>query len=202
MRQGLKKTNEIAEYINKNLLKAGYETETNMSAKSKSCYITILNYNDDETAKIRISDHDLPPTYDNGRISAHDFDIRSENVKRAGNAGTAEDYAAFLTFILAKKGIEVKKSWQAIKKENEKKLANQKYENEKADYEIEYKNAFAKASAEYPELARAFEAAKQKLAEKRAAGLSSKKAKNYRSNISFCKKQIEEKMAENGFVFK
>lgn len=150
---------------------------------------------------MRISDHDLPAGYYGRNGMSSDFDVMAGE-RRSGTDGEAEDYETFLERILTRNGGEVAKSWQAVKKENEEKLAEQKYEAEKASYEKNYKAAYEKALSENPELAKNLAEAERKLAEKREGGLSSKKAKSYRHNVSLAKRDIESKMRENGFIFK
>ena len=100
VKQGLKKTEEIANYVENKLSKMGYKVKQDYSGLSNSRYITIENYKEitgkeskynDSELKIRISDHDLPPSYD-GLYGYHDIDVMSNNVRRYGNDGNVTDY--------------------------------------------------------------------------------------------------------------
>lgn len=100
----LTKTDEITDYLTDKLESMGYDIETSGSALSGSRYITINNYNEitgkeskynDNSFKIRISNHDLPPSYD-GQHGYHDMDVMSDNKFRGGNDGNATDYTAVL----------------------------------------------------------------------------------------------------------
>lgn len=127
IRRGLKKTDEIADYLESRLKKMGYDIERDYSGLSGSRYITITNYNDitgkesrynDNELKIRISDHDLPPSYD-GLHGFHDFDVMSGNNSRPGNDGLATKYDE----VIKKLESEIKESVkneqkETIKKEN------------------------------------------------------------------------------------
>lgn len=126
IQKGLTKTNKIADYLDKSLNKMGYKTRRSASGLSDSEYITIDNYQDmtgnespynNSEFKIRISDHDLPPSYD-GKHGFHDADVMSMGKQRGGNDGNA----TFYENIIQKLNDEMKKgkvSYNARKKKEE-----------------------------------------------------------------------------------
>ena len=78
----LKDTYDITEYLIKILEELGFNVTQDSSRLSSSTYLTITNWratvdrgNDD--LLIRISDHDLPPSYD-GKYGYYDFDLKSK----------------------------------------------------------------------------------------------------------------------------
>jgi hypothetical protein len=144
IKSGLKKTEEITDYLSNKLEKMGFKTKTDYSGLSGSQYITITNYSEmtgkesdynGEELKIRISNHDLPPSYD-GVHGYHDIDIMSEGKERAGNDGKAISYEYFLHEVAKKIGLktpEYDKKLEEIqqrKKEEEERI-KQLRENEK-----------------------------------------------------------------------
>lgn len=74
-------SNDIAERIARYAAQFGYDVERHGSASSSSQYIELAFYkeyddgsHDYETLKIRVSDHDLPPTY--GALSGYaDYEV-------------------------------------------------------------------------------------------------------------------------------
>ena len=78
------------------------------------------DYNGEEL-KIRISNHDLPPSYD-GLHGYHDIDIMSEGKERGGNTGNATYYENVINKlneqILKTKKEEIKKTKENKSKEN------------------------------------------------------------------------------------
>lgn len=120
IKKGLKKTEDIADYFEKKLKDFGIEVERKYSGLSNSEYIIIKNEGekfgkaDVDDVEIRISDHNLPPTYD--RQYAADFDVKSNGVERNGTNGDANDYDVVLSKIISTIGKkEVKK--ERIKKD-------------------------------------------------------------------------------------
>ena len=104
IKQNLIKTSKIADYLETKLNKMGFKTDRDYSGLSDSEYITITNYKDitnkesfynGEEYKIRISGHNLPPSYE-GKHGYYDEDIMSENNFRGGNNGNATYYDNFL----------------------------------------------------------------------------------------------------------
>ena len=107
-KKSLKKPFEIAEYIQDILInKFGFdkdEIDWDMSGLSSSQYLNINNweemthksspYNDDALI-VRISSHDLPPSYD--RLHGYfDYDLKADNDSRYGSNGDAIPYYEFL----------------------------------------------------------------------------------------------------------
>jgi hypothetical protein len=80
-------------------IKMGFSVEKEGSALSDSQYLTLTHENE-EPIKIRISDHDLPPSY-SGLHGHDDYDIYSEN-RRMGTDGNATDYIAVIKSIAKK----------------------------------------------------------------------------------------------------
>lgn len=109
-RSGLVKTDKITDYLEKKLQSMGYEVERKYSGLSDSEYLIVKNSGDmfgkesDDDVEIRISNHDLPPTYD--RLYAGDFDVRSERSNRWGANADAIDYEDLLAKFAKKKGYE------------------------------------------------------------------------------------------------
>lgn len=108
IKQGLVKTRDIADYLEKKLKTIGYEVERKHSGLSNSEYITIKNagnlFGKDESddIEIRIADHDLPPTYD--KQYQGDFDVKSNGNQRGGTNGAAQDYESLIAILAKKKG--------------------------------------------------------------------------------------------------
>lgn len=100
IKKGLKKTKDIASYMKDKLSSYGFSLKEDYSGLSSSQYLTVTNYKEmtgqesqynGGELKIRISDHDLPPSYD-GLNGYHDIDVMSEAVERPGNDGKATSY--------------------------------------------------------------------------------------------------------------
>ncbi|MCQ2125092.1 MAG: hypothetical protein MJZ25_13005 [Fibrobacter sp.] len=102
IKHGITKAIAIADYLEERLNSWGYETRRDASTLSNSQYITITNYSEKtgkeskynvDELKIRISDHDLPPSYD-GLNGYEDYDLRSgkKNTNRPGTGGNATTY--------------------------------------------------------------------------------------------------------------
>ena len=111
IREGLKSTDKITDYLEKKLESMGYEVERKHSGLSNSEYLTVKNSGDlfgkadaNDDVEIRISNHDLPATYD--RQYAGDFDVRSEGSIRNGTNLNAIDYDDLLANFAKKKGYE------------------------------------------------------------------------------------------------
>ena len=82
----------------------GFSVLDDYSRISNSQYITITNWrqtvgkgNDD--LLIRISDHDLPPSYD-GKYGYYDFDLKSKYDTRNGLQGNAIPYSDFIEYVV------------------------------------------------------------------------------------------------------
>lgn len=125
IKKGLKKTDEISDYMESKLNNLGFKTERHYSGLSGSEYLTITNFSEmtgEESGynggelKIRIADHDLPPSYD-GLHGYHDFDIISEGKNRGGNDGHATSYENVLKSLAGKIKTEKKEELQKIKKD-------------------------------------------------------------------------------------
>ncbi len=102
-----KKTKDIYEFMIKNLSKLGFKIESDFSGISDSCYIKLKNFEqitgksskwNDDNFIIRLSNHDLPPSYE-GKYGYYDMDIKTENKKRYGTEGLAEDYDTAIKYI-------------------------------------------------------------------------------------------------------
>lgn len=100
----LKDTYDITEYLTKILEELGFNIMHDSSRLSLSTYLTITNWratvgrgNDD--LLIRISDHDLPPSYD-GKYAYYDFDLKSKYDDRNGLQGDAIPYGEFVEYIV------------------------------------------------------------------------------------------------------
>lgn len=100
----LKDTYYITEYLTKILEELGFNIMHDSSRLSSSTYLTITNWratvgrrNDD--LLIRISDHDLPPSYD-GKYGYYDFDLKSKYNTRNGLQGDAIPYGEFVEYII------------------------------------------------------------------------------------------------------
>lgn len=100
----LKNTYDIAEYLTQILEELGFNITRDSSRLSSSTYLTITNYratvgkgNDD--LLIRISNHDLPPSYD-GKYGYYDFDLKSKYDTRNGLQGDAIPYGEFAEYIV------------------------------------------------------------------------------------------------------
>ena len=100
IKKGLIKTDKITDYLEEKLKSFGFNILRDYSGLSSSQYLTITNYKDitgnesqfnGDELKIRISNHDLPPSYD-GLNGYHDYDIMSDNKFRGGNDGNATYY--------------------------------------------------------------------------------------------------------------
>ena len=99
----LKDTYDITEYLTKILEELGFDVTQDSSRVSSSTYLTITNWratvdkgNDD--LLIRISDHDLPPSYD-GKYGYYDFDLKSKYDTRNGLFGDALFYGDFIEYV-------------------------------------------------------------------------------------------------------
>lgn len=109
-RSGLVKTDKITDYMEKKLSSMRYEVERKHSGLSNSEYLIVKNSGDmfgkesNDDVEIRVSNHDLPPTYDS--LYAGDFDVRSEKSNRRGTNGDAIDYGDLLAEFAKKKGYE------------------------------------------------------------------------------------------------
>ena len=100
----LKDTYDITEYLTKILEELGFNIMHDSSRLSSSTYLTITNWratvgrgNDD--LLIRISDHDLPPSYD-GKYGYYDFDLKSKYDTRNGLQGDAIPYSEFIEYVV------------------------------------------------------------------------------------------------------
>lgn len=131
-KKGLKKTSDISDYMATRLESMGYEVERKHSGLSNSEYITIKNAGelfgkaDTDDVEIRISNHDLPPSYD--RQYKGDFDVRSEDVPRNGTNGDASNYEDILASLAKKKGIDTPEYDAKLKeREQERKEIANKY---------------------------------------------------------------------------
>lgn len=137
IKSNLKTTSEIADYLESKLATMGFSVDTSASDLSGSRYITLTNYKEitgktskynDEELKIRISDHDLPPSYD-GLHGYHDIDIMSNDKTRPGNDGNADFYDNVLkrldSIILP-----------SVKQEQENRVKSERKENIKAKSEL------------------------------------------------------------------
>lgn len=125
VKSGLKTTETIADYMTEKLKTIGYEIEEDFSGLSDSRYITITNYSEltgreskynEDSLKIRISGHDLPPSYD-GLHGYHDIDINSSEKKRGGNDGGATYYDVVLNNLYQLLKPEIKEKLKKQKKE-------------------------------------------------------------------------------------
>ena len=115
------KTNicEITDYIEKTLAKWGFEVYRSCSAVSGSEYLAFGS--DGETKKIRVSDHNLPSTYEGRNGMPFDFDVYSKSRAFAIN------YVDFLDMVAKKHGFklpahvknEVAKKEEALKAKKE-----------------------------------------------------------------------------------
>ena len=160
IKQGLKKTDEIATYLASKLKSLGFEIDKGSSGLSNSEYLTITNYQDitgkvsqynDKELKIRVSNHDLPPSYD-GLHGYHDIDIKSGGVSRAGNDGNATDYESFLATIANSLGVQTPEYTQREEKKREALLAAQSIRKQREQDKITSKEAAIKQlQDEYPE---------------------------------------------------
>ena len=100
----LKDTYDIAEYITQILEELGFNIMQDSSKLSSSTYLTITNYRatvgkGNDELLIRISDHDLPPSYD-GKYGYYDFDLKSRYDTRNGLQGNAISYSEFVEYIV------------------------------------------------------------------------------------------------------
>ena len=100
----LKDTYDIAEYLTQILEELGFNVTRDSSRLSSSTYLTITNWratagrgNDD--LLIRISDHDLPSSYD-GKYGYYDFDLKSKYDARNGLQGDALFYGDFVEYVV------------------------------------------------------------------------------------------------------
>ena len=100
----LKNILDITDYLKNILAELGFSVIEDFSKLSNSEYITITNWrqtvgkgNDD--LLIRISDHDLPPSYD-GKYGYYDFDLKSKYDSRKGLQGNAIPYLDFIEYIV------------------------------------------------------------------------------------------------------
>ncbi|ULQ59244.1 hypothetical protein K7I13_12185 [Brucepastera parasyntrophica] len=94
----LKDTGRITDYLEKTLKSWNFDVRRSFSGMSDSEYIEIC-FEEKDNIKIRISGHDLPPSYDNLH-GLHNFDICTK-AERMGNAGTAQTYVTFLNALAA-----------------------------------------------------------------------------------------------------
>ena len=100
----LKDTYDITEHLIKILEELGFDVTQDSSRLSSSTYLTITNWratvdrgNDD--LLIRISDHNLPPSYD-GKYGYYDFDLKSKYDTRNGLLGDALFYGDFIEYVV------------------------------------------------------------------------------------------------------
>lgn len=100
----LKNTLDITDYIKNILEELGFSVLDDSSKISNSQYIIITNWrqtvgkgNDD--LLIRISDYDLPPTYD-GKYGYYDFDLKSKYDSRNGLQSDAIPYSDFIEYVV------------------------------------------------------------------------------------------------------
>lgn len=100
----LKDTYDIMKHLIEILEQLGFSIDKDSSRLSYSTYITISNWkatvgrgNDD--LLIRISDHDLPPSYD-GKYGYYDFDLKSKYDDRNGLQGDALFYGDFVEYVV------------------------------------------------------------------------------------------------------
>lgn len=111
IKKNLRTTIEIADYLVAKLSNCGYSIIRSVSGLSNSEYLTITNffemtgqespYNGKEY-RIRISEHDLPPSYD-GLHGFHDEDIISGTNKiRVGNDGKTDYYEGLINRLFSK----------------------------------------------------------------------------------------------------
>lgn len=130
IKKGLIKTDKITDYLEEKLKSFGFNILRDCSGMSSSQYLTITNYKDitgnesqfnGDELKIRISNHDLPPSYD-GLNGYHDYDIMSDNKFRGGNDGNATYYENLIlnlyNEILPEQKSSIKEYQESIKKSN------------------------------------------------------------------------------------
>lgn len=110
IKRGLKKTEDITDYMEKKLNEIGYEVERKHSGLSGSEYLILKNIGDlfgkdkVDDVEIRIADHNLPPSYD--KKYQGDFDIMSNGKQRNGTNGDATNYENVLNILAHKKGLQ------------------------------------------------------------------------------------------------
>lgn len=100
----LKNIYDITDYVKNVLEELGFLIIEDSSKLSDSRYLTVTNWrasvgkgNDD--LLIRISNHDLPPSYD-GKYGYYDFDLKSKYDDRKGLLGDAKDYGEFIEYVV------------------------------------------------------------------------------------------------------
>jgi hypothetical protein len=134
-------TYKIADYLEKTFRSWGLRVEPDFSGLSDSRYLEIDLSKDDDTIdriKIRISNHDLPPSYDRGRGGSYDYDVYTDSL-RNGNTGSTWSYAKLIKKFAEKLGKPLPAHIITLdKKEAEK----------QARYEIQSKIDYEKAAAE------------------------------------------------------
>ena len=99
----LKDTYDITEYLIKILEELGFDVTQDSSRLSSSTYLTITNWRatvdrGNNDLLIRISDHDLPPSYD-GKYGYYNFDLKSKDDTRNGLLGDALFYGDFIEYV-------------------------------------------------------------------------------------------------------
>ena len=104
IKTSLKNILDITNHIKNILEELGFSVLDDSSRISNSQYITITNWrqtvgkgNDD--LLIRISDHDLPSSYD-GKYGYYDFDLKSKYDSRNGLQGNAIPYSDFIEYVV------------------------------------------------------------------------------------------------------
>lgn len=128
----LKSIGAIQKNIKTKLEKMGYEVEESQSGLSDSGYITAKIK--DKEYKIRVSDHDLPPSYDKTH-GQYDFDIKGGGKDRPGTQGTAEEYQYLIARMAKIAGKDIPEQEKRIieddKKEFEKKRKSEEQQAQK-----------------------------------------------------------------------
>ena len=100
----LKDIFDITGYVQNFLEDLGFSVIEESSKLSDSKYLTILNWGlttgekDKDSINIRISNHDLPVSYD-GKYGYYDFDLKSKYDNRKGLQGDAVTYGDFLAWV-------------------------------------------------------------------------------------------------------
>lgn len=123
IKRGLVKGDKIADYMEQNFAKYGFNVERNKSKVSDSQYLKINNYGDitgrpQKEIKIRISGHDLPEHYYEDQRPS--FDIRAGNSKREGGESEAQGYEEVMKHILSGVSPDVINAKNQEEKENAK----------------------------------------------------------------------------------
>ena len=140
----------IHKYMTTELNKMGFEVETSGSGLSDSEYITIKNWeektgkygvNNDGTYKIRISNHDLPPSYDRTH-GYFDADITDGINQRSGSTGAAESYVSAMARIANAAGKDIPSHIKPVldkwKKEKEQKDIYEKESQKKKEEHLSF----------------------------------------------------------------